>query len=110
MKYITSYDQLKEGKYYLKYSSIPYVLQPFASDKSSYRTIAIIYYEKPKSKIMRYIIGMNMIDDTTAVGKKIMIDKPNPVETFKLTEIRNTAIFFELSEDEVNQNIILEEI
>jgi hypothetical protein len=116
MKYITSLDQLEDGKYYLKYG----VDNPTLTE---YKAIELFLYTKPDTIIkLSALSAINYMD----YNKNPPIQRKSTYEshykTFASTSslvskdispsraIDDDMFIFELTEDEVYQNIILNEI
>jgi hypothetical protein len=105
MKYIESIDQIEDGKYYLKYATN-------SLTEYGYKSISIFLFDKPNSilNIIQYIFAMNIIspDGTTnpVIRKGTTIFNP----IMRVSAVATTDLFFELTEDEVNQNIVLNKI
>jgi hypothetical protein len=113
MKHITSYDQLKKGKYYLKYSL-------HCENVYGYKSIQLLLYTDLNTvTIISALSAVSILDFSYSnpIRRKSKYEsyfKTVTTMLFDDSELKNNfdseVLFFELSEDEVNHNIILNEI
>jgi hypothetical protein len=115
MKYIPLIDQIEDGKYYLVYDSMQVQsnIYPF-----SYKGILLVLCDYKKDEKVEVVFRIGIADayepvlfKNSITNKKVKhltidVNKTRILKYF----LNNATALFELSEDEVTQNIILNEI